>query len=515
MSEEMYWADQIARNVVKTRGEKKLYTVAAGITPSGTVHIGNFREMITVDLVARALRSLGKNVRFIYSWDDYDRLRKVPVNVPKIEELKKYFGQPVVDVPDTFGCHASYAEHMEREVSDALPAVGINPEFIFQAKMYRACKYAEEIKTCLLAREKIQETLNKFREEELGENWYPLNIFCEKCKRDDGRITDYDGEYTVKYECDCGHKGEVNFKRNGTVKLPWRVDWPMRWHYEHVDFEPGGKEHSTPGGSRDTAALVIKAVWNEEAPIYQMYDFVILKGGGKMSKSLGNVIKLTDVLQIYLPEMIRFLFAGTKPVKEFSIATDEEIFKVYEDFYQTERIFFGKEESNRASHWKRVYEMSCVNAPAKELPVQPNFKHCAELISIYGKPETALKNVKEKLNKADKERYLLLLKCAKNWIGKYAPEEYRFELNETVPDVELSAAQRSALKELGAGLEKAESEEDVVELFNSISKKHKLETKDFFRAAYLVLLSKERGPRLAPFILAAGKEKIAKLLVQV
>jgi lysyl-tRNA synthetase class 1 len=498
--------------VVKLRGEKKPYTVAAGITPSGTVHIGNFREMITVDLVARALRSLGKEVRFIYSWDDYDRLRKVPANVPKQEELKKFFGQPVTDVPDTFGCHSSYAEHMEREVSDALPIVGIKPEFIFQAKMYRACKYAEQIKEALLAREKIRQVLDKFRTEELGENWYPLNVFCEKCKTDDGRVTDYDGEYTVKYECPCGNKGSVNFKKKGIVKLPWRVDWPMRWHYEKVDFEPGGKEHSTPGGSRDTAAAIVKAVWNDEAPIYQMYDFVISKGGGKMSKSLGNAIKLTDVLQIYLPEIIRFFFAGTKPAKEFSIAMDEEIFKVYEDFYQTERIYFDKEKSSRAAHWSRVYEMSCVDGPPKEMPVQPNFKHCAELISIYGKPETALKGVKEKLSKADKERYLAILRCAKSWTEKYAPGEYRFTLNETAPDAKLTEKQRAALRELGEEIFNADNEDELVEIFKEIAKGNGLETKDFFRACYLVLIGRERGPRLAPFIMAADREKIAKLL---
>ena len=77
-TESMFWADQIARRVVEKRGEKKRYTCAAGITPSGTIHIGNFREMITTDIVLRALRDLGKNVRYVYSWDDFDRLRKVP-----------------------------------------------------------------------------------------------------------------------------------------------------------------------------------------------------------------------------------------------------------------------------------------------------------------------------------------------------------------------------------------------------------------------------------------------------
>ena len=64
------------------------------------MHIGNFREIISVDLVARALRSLGKQVRFIYSWDDYDVFRKVPLNMPKREKLEKFLRFPICTVPD-------------------------------------------------------------------------------------------------------------------------------------------------------------------------------------------------------------------------------------------------------------------------------------------------------------------------------------------------------------------------------------------------------------------------------
>src|SRR3989344_8383190 len=90
-----HWADVAAENVIREKGDKKNYTVAAGITPSGTVHIGNFREIITVELVKRALESRGKKVRFIYSWDNYDRLRKVPENIPNSEMLKDHIGKPI------------------------------------------------------------------------------------------------------------------------------------------------------------------------------------------------------------------------------------------------------------------------------------------------------------------------------------------------------------------------------------------------------------------------------------
>ena len=78
-----HWADYAARATAEKHKDRHVLVVAAGITPSGTVHIGNFREVITVDLVARALRDRGVNVRFIYSWDDFDVFRKVPAGMPE------------------------------------------------------------------------------------------------------------------------------------------------------------------------------------------------------------------------------------------------------------------------------------------------------------------------------------------------------------------------------------------------------------------------------------------------
>ena len=77
----LHWADATAKRIVRQRGERDRYVLAAGITPSGTVHFGNMREIITPELVARALRRAGYGVRFIYLWDDYDRFRKVPANL--------------------------------------------------------------------------------------------------------------------------------------------------------------------------------------------------------------------------------------------------------------------------------------------------------------------------------------------------------------------------------------------------------------------------------------------------
>ena len=62
----VHWTDAVAKKIFAEKGNKDLYVCAAGITPSGVIHIGNFREIITVDLVVRNLKRLGKNTRFIY-----------------------------------------------------------------------------------------------------------------------------------------------------------------------------------------------------------------------------------------------------------------------------------------------------------------------------------------------------------------------------------------------------------------------------------------------------------------
>ena len=62
----IHWADITADRIIRQKGEKDMYVLASGITPSGVVHFGNFRETITVDFVARALRDKGKNVRFYF-----------------------------------------------------------------------------------------------------------------------------------------------------------------------------------------------------------------------------------------------------------------------------------------------------------------------------------------------------------------------------------------------------------------------------------------------------------------
>ena len=114
----LHWADKIAGKLVKVFPKQKEYVAAAGISPSGIVHIGNFRDIITSELIARSLRDKKKKAKLIFIWDDYDRLRKIPQGVPK--SFEKYVGMPLSEVPDPNKKAKSYADFFKKELEGTI-----------------------------------------------------------------------------------------------------------------------------------------------------------------------------------------------------------------------------------------------------------------------------------------------------------------------------------------------------------------------------------------------------------
>jgi len=516
-----HWADITADKIVRERGPKEHYTCASGITPSGTVHIGNFREIISVELVVRALRDKGEKVRFIYSWDDYDVFRKVPKNMPKQELLETYLRKPIVVVPDVLGNEESYAAANEKALEALLPTVGVFPEYIYQAKRYRNSEYAEGIKMALVHKEDIRRQLNESRTSDLADDWMPVSVFCTACDRDTTTVTGWDGDYGVSFSCECGHSETVDLRKTSAVKLPWRIDWPMRWKHEDVDFEPAGKDHHSEGGSFDTAKKTGKEVYGHEPPVTFQYDFIRIKGrGGKISSSTGEVISLSDVLEVYQPEVIRYLFAGTRPNTEFAISFDLDVLKIYEDYDKCERDYFNKPDSPKAlKKWEkqaRIYELSQVGEVPKEMPYQMQIRHLCNLLQVHsGDLDAVVASLKD-LSPDQEERFRQRCTCAWVWVKEFAPEDFRYSLR-TAADgkVELEGKNLEAVRRL------ADIVEDHMETLDEgafgtivydMMKELELESADFFTAVYRVLISKEKGPRLISFLYILGKEKVLSLL---
>ncbi len=519
-----HWAFASVRKTIAEQGEQDLYTCASGITPSGTIHIGNFRETITVDLVTRAFRRMGKNARHMHSWDDNDVFRKVPKNMPAQEMLHKELRKCIVDIPDPFGEEESYAAKHIKDVEEAVARVGITPVFIRQSKKYRSCEYAEQIKQALEATEDIKVILNEFRKEPLADSWLPASVFCDNCKKDTITELTYPGGYELTYTCECGHTETFDFRKKGIAKLLWRVDWPMRWKYENVSFEPGGKDHSTTGGSFDTGKTIVAKVWDGKAPTYQMYDFIRIKGGGgKISSSSGQVITLQDCLNIYEPEIIRYLFAGTRPNAEFAISFDTDVIKIYEDYDHCQRIYYGidKVKEKEVEKQKYIYEFSQIDEDVKnipsEIPLQIGFRHISMILQIkdLNVQETFEFFKSDVKNGIDVNRLKTRISCVKNWIEKYADDQFKFRIKAQKDEEFFSSISEKEKKALQMLKEIIDSDSSFEKLENSIydiPKTLELEMALFFKVCYQAIIGKEKGPKLANFIEEIGREKISSLL---
>lgn len=516
----VHWADITADRIIKQKGDKEEYTLASGITPSGTVHFGNFREVITTDMVARGLRARGKKVRFIFSWDDYDTFRKVPLNLPKQEELKTYMFRPIVDTPDPFEVHESYAAFHEKSFEEQLVKVGVEVTPIYQAKKYRAGDYKKQIKHALDNRDKIRDILNQYRTEPYGDEYYPVSVYCEKHLTDETTILGWDGQ-KIKYRHDpTGYEGELDLETTKNVKLPWRVDWPMRWAYEKVDFEPGGKDHSSQGGSYTTAKDIVK-LYDWESPVYLQYDFVSFKGlGGKMSSSKGNLVTVNDVLKVYEPEMIRWIFASYKTNVDFAVSFDLDVIKTYEDFDRQERLAYGAEAGNdkKVEMAKRVLELSQIKDMPETCPIQPSFRHLCNVLQIHnGDISKAREEYKDQIKNArDERRFNERSACALFWLENYAPDEFKFKINSERPNIEVSTPVKNFISDLATYLETSwnqiTDEKVLHEKMYEIMHAHELQPNDVFTSVYQILISREKGPKLAGFIMTIGRDNVLKLL---
>ncbi len=102
------WVTRFADDVIveaERRSPGKAIVCASGLSPSGPIHLGNLREVMTPHLVADEIRRRGHAVEHILSWDDYDRFRRVPGGIDP--SWAEHIGKPLTAVPAPPG--SSYA----------------------------------------------------------------------------------------------------------------------------------------------------------------------------------------------------------------------------------------------------------------------------------------------------------------------------------------------------------------------------------------------------------------------
>ncbi|MFI0711092.1 lysine--tRNA ligase [Streptomyces inhibens] len=539
---------------------------ASGLSPSGPIHLGNLREVMTPHLVADEIRRRGYEVRHLISWDDYDRYRKVPAGVAGIDESwAEHIGKPLTSVPAPAGsAYPNWAEHFKAAMTEALAELGVEYDGISQTEQYTSGVYREQILHAMKHRAKIDAILGQYRtkkapakksqkpvdEAELeaaegsgaaGEDdgsggsagYFPYKPYCGQCEKDLTTVTSYDDESTeLVYTCTaCGFGETVRLSEFNRGKLVWKVDWPMRWAYEGVIFEPSGVDHSSPGSSFVVGGQIVREIFDGVQPIGPMYAFVGISGMAKMSSSKGGVPTPGDALKIMEAPLLRWLYARRKPNQSFKIAFDQEIQRLYDEWDK----LASKVEDGSAQPADSAAYTRAIGTAAGPLPTTPRplpyrtlasvmditAGHDEQTLRILGEldPDNPVTSLDETRPRLDKAEY---------WITTQVPADQRTIVRDE-PDEELLATlderARGSLRLLLDGLDEHWSLDGLTTLVYGVPKiqaglepdakptpELKAAQREFFALLYHLLVGRDTGPRLPTLLLAVGADRVRKLL---
>jgi len=562
-------ADDAIRHHEKT-GASGPVTCSSGISPSGPIHLGNLREFLMPHFVADELRRRGVPVRHLHVWDDYDRFRKVPRGVDP--SYAEHIGRPLSAVPDPWGCHPTWAEHWKEPVLRAFAALGADLEEISQSERYRAGVYREEVLRAVRHRAEIDDVLSRHRtrkpagaapatgeatggattdhaaqeaaamadsvadEEEsagdAGVGYFPFKPYCRDCGRDTTTVTAYDDETTdLAYTCSvCDYHGTTNLATQDEGKLVWKADWPMRWAFENVDFEPAGMDHATPGSSFTVGHELVESVWDYPRPAWFGYGFVGFAGVQKMSSSAGGAPTADDALRVLEPGILRWLYVRRQPRQTFDIDFGPEVVRLYDEWDALAR---KAADPARRDAQVLAYERASATQTAGRLPspeVVVPFRTLASvadvtagsadqisrIISHLGHPHDSLDQLEPRLSRA------------MAWTAEFVPESDRTTVR-SEPDAAalgaLSPQEREWIALLLQGLQGELELDHVTSLVYGVPKlarglalddqptdEVKADQKEFFRLLYHLLVDAERGPRLPTLIVALGADRVRALL---
>jgi len=502
----MHWADvEAGRLTNKGPG----HVIATGITPSGDIHVGNMREILTGDTVYRALREKLPETRLLYVGDTFDPLRKVYPFLP--ENYSEHVGKPLSRIPCPCGSHESYAEHFLQPFLEALEQLGVGQETVKTHEMYANGEYAEVIGKVLDNVDAIRKILEEGSGREMPGDWSPYVPLCHECGRfDTTKVTGHAYPY-VDYTCECGHQGKADV-RKAEGKLPWRVEWPARWFHLGVTCEPFGKDHAAAGGSYQTGAAIIRDVLGREPPHPVVYEWIQLKGQGAMSSSKGVAVSAVQMLNMTPPEVLRYLVIRSQPGKHLDFDPGLGILKLVDEYDQYERVYFGKEElpaglkEDKLDDWKRVYVLSQPGAAHENMPYQVPYRHFVSLAQIKEEWPDVLELVKraegmESLAAEDEAYLKRRWECVRYWLDNYAPDMVKFSIKKEMPHVELGSAEKQYLRALAEKLVASDwSAEQIHNIVHETGKAAGLSSKASFKVLYRIMLDSSKGPRLGYFL---------------
>lgn len=523
----MFWVDEVVDKIIEETPGKEKFIIRDEKTLSGRVHVGSLRGLVIHGIVTQVLNERGKKARFLYEFNDYDPMDGMPKELEG-QGFDEHMGKPLCNIPAPDKKADNFAEYYGAEFLTVINELGFHPELPRASKAYKDGKMNDWIRLALTKNNEIREIYRRVSGSEKPEHWSPVQVICEKCgKVGSTDVLSFDGE-KVKYLCTkdkvkwaegCGYEGEVS-PFDGNAELTWKVEWPAKWEAYHVDIEGAGKDHNAAGGSHDIGKAICGEVFKTHVPFNMPYEFFLV-GGKKMSSSKGIGQTAREIADLLPPEILRFLMLKTplNRVIEFDPEGDT-IPRIFDQHDEAAKWFFFEGEKDTVqTDLARVFELSQLNDKKPEERFLPRFSQLVFIVQIQRLDvyEEAAKIKGGELTDLDREEIDLRVKYARKWLDTYAPDRYRYQLQEQLPEgaEELNDLQKDFASKLADKLEQMDGwdGETMHGGIHELIKSHEEYTpKDCFQAIYKLFLGKDFGPQAGWFLSALEKDFVLNRL---
>lgn len=479
-----------------------------GYGPSGLPHIGTFGEVVRTTMVRKAFEELtgGKiPTKLICVSDDMDGMRKIPPTVPNPDGLVGYMQKPLTDIPDPFGTHDSYGDHMNSRLCAFLDSFGFDYEFHSATKHYKNGDYDAML---LRACEKFDDIMNVMLPT-LGEERRATYSPFLPISPTTGRVL------YVPMKHVNGQTGEITFDdedgtevtmsvTGGRCKLQWKPDFGMRWAALSVDFEMFGKDHqaNAPIYSR------ICKILGKEPPVQYVYELFLDDKGEKISKSKGNGISVEQWLSYSTPESLSlYMFQKPRTAKRLFF---DVIPKATDEYFQHLGAYADQEDKTKISN--PVWHIHDGNPPSDVPPI--SFAMLLNLVSAANASDKEILwgFIKREVKGATPENNPVL-----DNLCEYAVRYYEDFVKPNKSYRAPTDKERAALEDLQTNLDQPEAKSmrasELQSLIFSVGKEHEFENlRDWFKALYEVLLGQSQGPRFGSFVAIYGVDETRALI---
>jgi len=499
-------AKALKQRMESTPPAKGYVLFETGYGPSGLPHIGTFAEVLRTTLVRQAFERICDipTQLFVFS-DDMDGLRKVPDNIPNGDMVSQHLGKPLTSIPDPFGTHESFGDHMNNRLRQFLDRYNFEYDFKSATECYRNGTFDDALCSSLKAYDKIMGIMLPTLGKERQQTYSPFMPLCTQT----GQVmqvptvkTDIE-KNTITWRNDAGEEIETPVT-GGHCKLQWKPDWGMRWAALDVDYEMHGKD-LTP--SAIISSQIAKAIGGT-APQTYVYEMFLDEQGGKISKSKGNGLSIDEWLTYGTPESLAtFLFANPRKARKLHFdvipkSVDEYITHATKSHNQDEATY----ASNPAWHIHNGL------VPKHNLPV--SFSLLLNLACACNPDDASVLwgFISRYAPDATPENTPLL-----DALVQYAVTYYQDFVKPTKQYRAPTAEERAALEDLSIRLNNINEEDittdDLQTLVFSVGKDHGFENlRNWFKALYEILLGQQQGPRMGSFIALYGINETTQLI---